>query len=72
MVILVVFKGFLLVKKLAILIQIVLDSPIYYYYGFICLYSKYVCFYVFIRNIFFIFFRNVLNSTTVKINSIVI
>ena len=32
MVILVVFKGFLLVKNLEILIQIVLDSPIYYYY----------------------------------------
>ena len=31
MVILVVFKGFLLVKNLEILIQIVLDSPIYYY-----------------------------------------
>ena len=32
MVILVVFKGFLLVKNLEILIQIILDSPIYYYY----------------------------------------
>ena len=31
MIILVVFKGFLLVKNLEILIQIVLDSPIYYY-----------------------------------------
>ena len=31
MVILVVFKGFLVVKNLEILIQIVPDSPIYYY-----------------------------------------
>ena len=31
MVILVVFKGFLLVKNLEILIQIVLDRSIYYY-----------------------------------------
>ena len=31
MVILVVFKGFLLVRNLEILTQIVLDSPIYYY-----------------------------------------
>ena len=31
MVILVVFKGFLLVKNLEILVQIVPDSPIYYY-----------------------------------------
>ena len=32
MVILVVFKGFLVVKNLEILIQIAPDSPIYYYY----------------------------------------
>ena len=31
MVILVVFKGFLVVKNLEILVQIVPDSPIYYY-----------------------------------------
>ena len=32
MIILAVFKGFLLVKNLEIWIQIVLDRPIYYYY----------------------------------------
>ena len=33
MVILVVFKVFLLVKNLEILVQIVPDSPIYYYFS---------------------------------------
>ena len=34
MVILMVFKGFLLVKNLEILIQMVPDRSIYYYWGF--------------------------------------
>ena len=39
MVILVVFKGFLLVKNLEILIQIVPEPSIYYYYKILELYN---------------------------------
>ena len=34
----------------------------------VCLYSKYVCFDVFMPNKFFDFFRNMFNTKTIKVN----
>ena len=35
----------------------------------VCLYSKHVCFYVFMSNKFFDFFRNMFNTKTIKVNN---
>ena len=42
MVILVIFKGFLLVKNLKILIQIVPDRSIYYYLCFVKIFDSFI------------------------------
>ena len=42
------------------------------YYRTACLYSKYVCFCVFMSNKSFDFFRNMLNTKTIKVNNFII
>ena len=42
------------------------------HYSFVCLYSEYVCFDVFMSNKSFNFFRNMLYTKTIKVNNFII
>ena len=42
------------------------------HYGIVCLNSKYVCFFVFMSNKFFNFFRSMLNSKIIEINNFIV
>ena len=48
------------------------NTKVFAHYGIVCLYSKHVCFCVFMSNKFFDLFRNMFNTKAVKVSNLII